>query len=110
MSDTKGKSKTEVVVSSLKEKFDVVTDALWEMHQEKIARMIDESKVAKGTVGFTLSIDYTQSAPTAEIGIKFGKPTTDSRKLQLADPDQGVWEEMTKTPTKKKGGDGEESD
>lgn len=61
---------------------------LWEAHAGEIMELVEESEEHKLTVGFSLEIDCSESAPNVTVKIRFASTVTDSRKVQMDDPNQ----------------------
>jgi hypothetical protein len=80
---------------------------LWDAHCEEVLRVIKESEEHKLTVTFGSSIDCSESAPSITIAMRFSETFTDSRKVQLDDPDQGTFADVVAAaesePPKKRG-------
>jgi len=83
-------------------------DDLWTAHVEEVLRIIKESEDHKVTVGFSSDIDCSESAPSITIKMRFSETFTDSRKVQLDDPNQGTFTDVVqqaeKQPEKPKRG------
>lgn len=74
-------------------------DELLTNHIKEILEWIDTSEVKKQNVSFGVLIDCAESEPKVEVSIRFSQSITDSRTVQLDNPDQGTFEQITEEAT-----------
>jgi hypothetical protein len=67
---------------------------LYEKHAEEIAQVREDSEDRKVTVTFPAMIDCSESAPKVKISMRFSTSVTDSREVQLEDPNQGEFTDI----------------
>lgn len=88
-------------------------EELWNAHSQEVLDIIQESEDHKVTVGFSSEIDCSESAPSITIKMRFSETFTDSRKVQLDDPNQGTFTDVVAAaetqPTPKRGRRGKEA-
>ena len=86
---------------------------LWDAHVEEVLRIIKESEEHRVTVGFSSEIDCSESAPSITIKMRFSETFTDSRTVQLDDPNQGTFTDVVNAaesqPQAKRGRRGKEA-
>jgi len=79
---------------NLKDAIMAKASELWDAHAEEVLRIIKDSEDHKVTVGFSSDIDCSESAPSITIKIRFSETFTDTRKVQLDDPNQGTFKDV----------------
>lgn len=61
---------------------------LWSEHAVEILNVIEESENGKLAVGFSTSLDFSESEPKVTTTIRFATTVTDKRVKALENPDQ----------------------
>lgn len=77
-------------LKAIKERFIANAAALWDAHDTRINRVLNESSTSALTVTFTCRIDESQLPIKATTKIKFAaKATSDSMESEIDPPEQG---------------------
>lgn len=77
-------------LQAIKERFLANAASLWDAHDSRINRVLNESSTSTLTVTFTCRIDESQAPIKATTKIKFAaKATSDSLESEIDPPEQG---------------------
>ena len=77
-------------LQAIKERFLSNAASLWDAHDSRINRVLNESSTSTLTVTFTCRIDESQAPIKATTKIKFAaKATSDSLESEIDPPEQG---------------------